>query len=277
MKILGLKNGTLDLSRYTWAHKIGLQGEHLKIYQGDGLNSLNWVSTTEPPKEQPLTWYKIVVDSPPGKEPVGLDMIHMGKGLAWLNGEEIGRYWPRKSSKHDDCVLHCNYRGKFSPNKCSTGCGEPTQRWYHIPLSWFKPSGNVLVIFEETGGDPTQIRFSQRKISGVCAHVSEDHPSFDLNYFQKAGNENFTNKATVQLVCPMNTHISAVKFASFGTPTGNCGSYARGDCHDANSASFVEKVCLHRNDCVLEVRKGNFNTGLCPGTAKSLAVEVVCS
>lgn len=277
VKILGLKNGTLDLSRYTWAHKIGLQGEHLKIYQGDGLNSLNWVSTTEPPKEQPLTWYKIVADSPPGKEPVGLDMIHMGKGLAWLNGEEIGRYWPRKSSKHDDCVLHCNYRGKFSPNKCSTGCGEPTQRWYHIPLSWFKPSGNVLVIFEETGGDPTQIRFSQRKISGVCAHVSEDHPSFDLNYFQKAGNENFTNKATVQLVCPMNTHISAVKFASFGTPTGNCGSYARGDCHDANSASFVEKVCLHRNDCVLEVRKGNFNTGLCPGTAKSLAVEVVCS
>ncbi|XP_027126622.1 beta-galactosidase 10 isoform X1 [Coffea arabica] len=277
VKILGLKNGTLDLSRYTWAHKIGLQGEHLKIYQGDGLNSSNWVSTTEPPKEQPLTWYKIVVDSPPGNEPVGLDVIHMGKGLAWLNGEEIGRYWPRKSSKHEECVLYCNYRGKFSPNKCSTGCGEPTQRWYHIPRSWFKPSGNVLVIFEEKGGDPTQIRFFQRKISVVCAHVSEDHPSFDLNYFQKAGNENLTNKATVQLVCPMNARISAVKFASFGTPTGNCGSYAKGDCHDANSASFIEKVCLHRNDCVLEVGKGNFNTGLCPGRAKRLAVEVVCS
>ena len=72
---------------------------------------------------------QIVVDSPPGNEPVGLDVIHMGKGLAWLNGEEIGRYWPRKSSKHEECVLYCNYRGKFSPNKCSTGCGEPTQRW----------------------------------------------------------------------------------------------------------------------------------------------------
>jgi len=40
------------------------------------------------------------VDPPSGDEPIGLDMIHMGKGLAWLNGEEIGRYWPRKSSIH---------------------------------------------------------------------------------------------------------------------------------------------------------------------------------
>ncbi|KAK9950238.1 hypothetical protein M0R45_005739 [Rubus argutus] len=42
------------------------------------------------------------------------------------------------------CVQECNYRGKFDPDKCNTGCGEPTQRWYHVPRSWFKPSGNVL-------------------------------------------------------------------------------------------------------------------------------------
>lgn len=70
-----------------------------------------------------------VVDAPSGNEPVGLDMLHMGKGLAWLNGESIGIYFPVKSSEHDECVKECNYRGKFSPNKCSTGCGEPTQRW----------------------------------------------------------------------------------------------------------------------------------------------------
>lgn len=54
----------------------------------------------------------------------------MGKGMAWLNGEEIGRYWPRKSSIHDACVQKCDYRGKFRPDKCLTGCGEPSQRWY---------------------------------------------------------------------------------------------------------------------------------------------------
>ena len=71
-----------------------------------------------------------IVDAPPGDEPVGLDMLHMGKGLAWLNGEEIGRYWPRKSEfKSEDCVKECDYRGKFNPDKCDTGCGEPTQRW----------------------------------------------------------------------------------------------------------------------------------------------------
>ncbi|CAI9111681.1 OLC1v1011966C1 [Oldenlandia corymbosa var. corymbosa] len=278
VKILGLKNGTLDLSTYTWAYKMGVQGEQLKIYQLDGTNSVKWGSTSEPPVQQPLTWYKIVVDPPPGNEPVGLDMVHMGKGMAWLNGEEIGRYWPRKSSKHEECVLHCDYRGKFMPDKCSTGCGEPTQRWYHIPRSWFKPSGNVLVFFEEKGGDPTKIRFSRRKMMAACAHISEDHPSYDLENMQKTGNSSSSSGSKIELVCPTNSQISAVNFASFGTPTGTCGSFAKGDCHDPSSVSFVEKVCLNKNKCALEVSQvRNLNLGLCPDTPKRLAVEVICS
>lgn len=179
VKIEGLNNGTMDLSMSRWTYKIGLQGENLSIYKPDGLNSINWVSTSEPQKNQPLTWYKVVVDPPSGDEPVGLDMIHMGKGLAWLNGEEIGRYWPIKSSEHEKCVEECDYRGKFFPDKCLTGCGEPTQRWYHVPRSWFKPSGNILVIFEEKGGDPTKITFSKRKISGLCSLIAEDFPMVD--------------------------------------------------------------------------------------------------
>ncbi|KAJ4715205.1 Beta-galactosidase [Melia azedarach] len=165
--INGFNSGTLDLSTYNWTSKIGLQGEQLGLYKPDSSNNPNWVSTSEPPKDQPLTWYKAVVNQPSGDEPVGLDMLEMGKGLAWLNGEEIGRYWPRKSSVHGKCVQECDYRGKFNPDKCLTGCGEPTQRWYHVPRSWFKPSGNILVIFEEKGGDPTKIRFSRRKVSNT--------------------------------------------------------------------------------------------------------------
>ncbi|KAH9668621.1 Beta-galactosidase 10 [Citrus sinensis] len=115
VKITGFNSGTLDLSTYSWT-------------------------------------YKAVVKQPPGDEPIGLDMLKMGKGLAWLNGEEIGRYWPRKSRKsspHDECVQECDYRGKFNPDKCITGCGEPSQRWYHIPRSWFKPSENILVSLNE--------------------------------------------------------------------------------------------------------------------------------
>ncbi|XP_071722520.1 beta-galactosidase 10 [Rutidosis leptorrhynchoides] len=165
VKIEGLGNGTLELSENSWSYKIGVQGEHLGIYKAESMNTVKWNSTSEPPKMQALTWYKAIVDPPSGTEPIGLDMLHMGKGMAWLNGEEIGRYWPRKSSKHEKCVVECNYRGKFMPDKCFTGCGEPTQRWYHVPRSWFKPSGNILVIFEEKGGDPSKISFARRTVS----------------------------------------------------------------------------------------------------------------
>ncbi|KAG4113735.1 hypothetical protein ERO13_D12G001300v2 [Gossypium hirsutum] len=257
VKIEGLKNGTMDLSMSRWTYKIGLQGEHLSIYKPDGLNSINWV----------------VVDSPSGNEPVGLDMIHMGKGLAWLNGEEIGRYWPIKSSEHEKCVEECDYRGKFFPDKCLTGCGEPTQRWYHVPRSWVKPSGNILVIFEEKGGDPTKITFSKRKISGICSLIAEDFPMVDQAPVRKGG----SGKSAARLKCPKNTLISNVKFASFGNPTGKCGSYSMGECHDPNSTLAVEKVCLGKNECAIELTEENFDKGLCPGTTKRLAIEAVCS
>ncbi|KAF5480543.1 hypothetical protein F2P56_001283 [Juglans regia] len=241
------------------------------------MDNINWLSTPEPPKEQPLTWYKAIVDAPPGDEPIGLDMIHMGKGLAWLNGEEIGRYWPWKSSVHDKCVKECDYRGKFMPDKCFTGCGEPTQRWYHIPRSWFKPSGNILAIFEEKGGDPTKISFSRRKTSGVCAVVAEDYPSFELEPEHENGDVSTKNNAAIFLNCPKNTRISTVKFASFGTPTGTCGSYSKGECHDPKSISVVEKMCLNKSECAIELIEENFSKGLCPDATKKLAVEAVCS
>uniref|UniRef100_A0A2P2KG20 beta-galactosidase n=1 Tax=Rhizophora mucronata TaxID=61149 RepID=A0A2P2KG20_RHIMU len=274
VKIKGFNNGTIDLSKHDWAYKIGLQGEKLSVYKPEGLNRVNWVSTTEPPKHQPLMWYKTVVDAPTGDEPTGLDMLYMGKGLAWLNGEEIGRYWPRKSSTHDKCVQECNYRGKFKPDKCPTGCGEPTQKWYHVPLSWFKPSGNILVIFEEKGGDPTKITFVRRKISSACAFVAEDYPLGDIESLKEAGNG---KKASLHLKCPTHMHISTVKFASFGTPTGTCGSYNEGDCHDPNSIAVVEKVCLNRNECAVEINEENFSKSLCIGRTRKLAVEVACN
>ncbi|XP_010521248.1 PREDICTED: beta-galactosidase 10 [Tarenaya hassleriana] len=168
VRIEGLNNSTLNLSESSWSYKLGVQGEHLGLSKPGNSGAVNWTLTTKPPKKQPLTWYKVLIDQPSGNEPVGLDMLGMGKGMAWLNGEEIGRYWPRKARKNypnDECVKECDYRGKFMPDKCLTGCGEPSQRWYHVPRSWFKPSGNELVIFEERGGDPTKIKLSRRKVT----------------------------------------------------------------------------------------------------------------
>uniref|UniRef100_A0A7N0U170 Beta-galactosidase n=1 Tax=Kalanchoe fedtschenkoi TaxID=63787 RepID=A0A7N0U170_KALFE len=275
--IESLGHGPLNLSTNAWTYKIGLQGESLGIYKAGGSYNSNWMVVSETPKHQPLTWYKALVDAPYGQEPVGLDMLHMGKGLAWLNGEEIGRYWPIKSSRHSACVKECDYRGKFFPDKCFTGCGEPTQRWYHVPRSWFKPSGNVLVIFEEKGGDPTKIKFSRRKITGVCAMVSESYSLSQLKEGQ--GEKDHTNNSieTVHLRCPENMRISDVKFASFGTPTGTCGSYQIGECHDPLSLSVVAKICLQKNECVIELTRQNFGKTTCSSSPRKLAVEVSCA
>ncbi|XP_050232735.1 beta-galactosidase 10 [Mercurialis annua] len=277
VKIIGFNNGTADLSTSNWTYKVGLQGEKLGLHKADAIDTAHWLATSEPPKDQPLMWYKVSVDPPSGDEPVGLDMLHMGKGLAWLNGEEIGRYWPRKSSIHDKCVQECDYRGKFRPDKCLTGCGKPTQRWYHVPRSWFKPSGNILVIFEEKGGDPTKMTFSRRKTSRVCGLVAEDYPMSNHESIENAGSRNYSDRASVHLKCPKNRGISAIHFASFGSPTGTCGSYSHGECHDPKSVSIVEKECLNKNECVVQVTEEKFSKGLCPANVKKLAVEATCS
>ncbi|KAF8411751.1 hypothetical protein HHK36_004309 [Tetracentron sinense] len=40
--------------------QIGLEGEHRNIYRADGINNVKWVSPSKPPKNQPLTWYKVL-------------------------------------------------------------------------------------------------------------------------------------------------------------------------------------------------------------------------
>ncbi|KAJ8477034.1 hypothetical protein OPV22_020761 [Ensete ventricosum] len=166
VKISGLRNGSLDLSKASWAYKIGLEGEHQNIFKADGSHDVWWTTPSDPPKNQPLTWYKVEIAPPQGNEPVALDMQSMGKGQAWLNGKGIGRYWSVTNSAYYKCAKNCDYRGSFSPSKCRTGCGEISQRWYHVPRSWFLPSGrNTLVFLEEKGGDPTKITFARRRVT----------------------------------------------------------------------------------------------------------------
>ncbi|CAL0319742.1 unnamed protein product [Lupinus luteus] len=192
--------------------------------------------------------------------------VAYGKGLAWLNGEEIGRYLHR---------IKCDYRGKFDPYKCDTGCGEPTQKWYHVPRSWFKPSRNILIFFEEKGGDPTKIRFVRPKVSGACALVAEDYPSVRIHSQGDDKVENKKNTPLAHIMCLGDTIISAIKFANFGNPSGTCGSYLKGDCHDQNSNMVVEKACLKKKECAIDLTEENFKTNLCPGLSRKLAVEAV--
>ncbi|CAA0842093.1 Beta-galactosidase 1 [Striga hermonthica] len=159
----GLNEGTRDLTEQSWSYKVGLKGESLNLDTVTGSSSVEWVQGSLLAQKQPLTWYKTTFDALEGNNPLAIDMLSMGKGEVWINGNSIGRYWPAYTAK-GNCGK-CYYAGTFSESKCQSGCGQPSQRWYHIPRSWLKPSGNLLVVFEEWGGDPSSISLVTRTAS----------------------------------------------------------------------------------------------------------------
>ncbi|XAR62546.1 Beta-galactosidase [Bertholletia excelsa] len=157
----GLNEGTRDLTMQKWSYKVGVKGEGLNLHASDGSSSVDWAEGSSLARKKPLTWYKTTFDAPAGDEPLALDMNSMGKGLIWINGESVGRHWPAYVAR-GNCG-DCSYIGTYDQNKCQSNCGQPTQRWYHVPRSWLKPSGNLLVVFEEVGGDPTWISLGSRR------------------------------------------------------------------------------------------------------------------
>ncbi|XP_022991144.1 beta-galactosidase 16-like [Cucurbita maxima] len=135
-RVLGLRTvriGGKDYSAQPWGYKVGLSGESSQIFLGSGSDDTQWSKLDN--SSQPLTWYKTQFDAPPGDDPIALNLGSMGKGAVWVNGLGIGRYWV----------------------SFLTGKGEPSQKWYHVPRSFLKPTGNLLVIFEEETGNPVGI------------------------------------------------------------------------------------------------------------------------
>ncbi|TKY72795.1 Beta-galactosidase protein [Spatholobus suberectus] len=156
----GLNEGTRDLSKQKWSYKVGLKGEALSLHTVSGSSSVEWTRGSLVAKKQPLTWYKTTFSAPAGNDPLALDMSSMGKGEVWINGQSIGRHWPGYIA-HGSCN-QCNYAGYYTDKKCRTNCGQPSQRWYHVPRSWLNSGGNILVVFEEWGGDPNGIALVKR-------------------------------------------------------------------------------------------------------------------
>ncbi|KAK9153441.1 hypothetical protein Sjap_000921 [Stephania japonica] len=274
VKLKGTKNGTdIDLSSNSWTYQIGLKGEDLGLSDG---SSSQWVSNSALPKNQPLMWYKTTFDVPAGSNPIALDMTGLGKGEAWVNGQSIGRYWPTNIAPQSGCSDSCNFRGPFSSSKCLKNCGKPSQKLYHVPRSWTKPSGNTLVLFEEIGGDPMLISFGTREQGSLCSHVSESHPS-PVDMWDSYVKTGIKSGPVLQLECPLpNQTISSIKFASFGTPLGACGTYSHGRCSSPRALAIVQKACVGSKSCRIGVSAEEFGDP-CKGVAKSLAVEATCA
>ncbi|CAK9134958.1 unnamed protein product [Ilex paraguariensis] len=239
VSLKGLNEGTRDLTRHKWSYKVGLKGEALSLHTISGSSSVEWVEGSLVAQNQPLTWYKTSFNAPRGDDPLALDMSSMGKGQIWINGKGIGRHWPGYIA-HGSCS-DCWYAGTYDEKKCQSNCGEPSQRWYHVPRSWLKPGGNLLVVFEEWGGNPTQISLVRRTTERVCVDIFEEQPT-PQNWNMLSSRKVNSRQPKAHLWCAPGQKISKIQFASYGMPQGTYGSFKEGSCHAHKSYVAVEKV-----------------------------------
>lgn len=277
IKLTGFKNGDIDLSNLSWTYQVGLKGEFLKVYSTGDNEKFEWSELAVDATPSTFTWYKTFFHAPSGVDPVALDLGSMGKGQAWVNGHHIGRYWTVVSPK-DGCGS-CDYRGAYSSGKCRTNCGNPTQTWYHVPRAWLEASNNLLVVFEETGGNPFEISVKLRSAKVICAQVSESHypPLRKWSRADLTGGNISRNDMTpeMHLKCQDGHIMSSIEFASYGTPNGSCQKFSRGNCHASNSSSVVTEACQGKNKCDIAISNAVFGDP-CRGVMKTLAVEARC-
>ncbi|KAK7251637.1 hypothetical protein RIF29_35004 [Crotalaria pallida] len=242
-----------NITDYIWDYKIGLHGEH-NSYE----NSVTGWLSEGLPTHSALVWYKTMFKPPIGNDPVVVDLIGLGKGHAWVNGKSIGRYWPKYHADEDGCFAKCDYRGSYNSNKCLSKCGKPSQRWYHVPRSFLREDDqNTLVLLEEIGGHPYDVKFSTVTVGKICANAYE-------------GN-------TLELACHDNQVISEIRFASFGLPEGECGYFQRGYCESPNALSVLKSQCLGKDKCSIQVSEKVLGpTGCRVPQSRRFAVDALC-
>uniref|UniRef100_A0A0A9EQS0 beta-galactosidase n=1 Tax=Arundo donax TaxID=35708 RepID=A0A0A9EQS0_ARUDO len=257
--------------------QIGLKGEFSMFYAPEKQGCSEWSGMQNDDIQSPFTWYKTMFDAPKGPDPVAIGLGSMGKGQAWVNGHLIGRYWSLVASK-SGCPSSCNYAGAYSESKCQSNCGMPTQSWYHIPREWLQEAGNLLVLFEETGGDPSQISLEVHYTKTICSKISETYYP-PLSAWSRVANGRASVNAVapeLHLQCDDGHTISKITFASYGTPSGGCQNFSLGMCHASGTLDLVTQACIGKSKCAISVTNDVFGDP-CPRVVKDLAVEAECS
>jgi hypothetical protein len=84
------------------------------------------------------------------------------------------------------------------------------------------------------------------------------------------------NPKTANINCPKKGIVTAVVFASYGLPTGKCGSFAKDGCHAGSSQKVVEDACLGKETCAIKADNATFGDP-CAGKDKFLFIEVECT
>jgi hypothetical protein len=85
-----------------------------------------------------------------------------------------------------------------------------------------------------------------------------------------------SDNGTLTLACPPSQSITAINFASYGTPTGSCGAYSvNSSCNATTSVSDLQSACIGNNSCSVGANNTTFGDP-CPGTVKSFDAQATC-
>jgi len=116
-------------------------------------------------------------------------------------------------------------------------------------------------------------------LGGVAFRVGSGSYSFAISGTSSLPKEHTIVCASAEqgqklmLTCPKGKLITRVKFASFGTGhSEQCGELNEEHCTIGSSKYIVERQCLGKRSCVVDVESDNFGTGtddLCPGPKKT--------
>jgi hypothetical protein len=84
------------------------------------------------------------------------------------------------------------------------------------------------------------------------------------------------NLSTLTMFCATGV-INNILFASYGTPSGTCGSWAvNASCNAKNSRAVVEAACLGKASCSIDANTPTFGDP-CLDVVKHLVIEATCS
>ena len=196
--------------------------------------------------------------APAGEDAVVVDLAGLNKGVVYVNGHNLGRYWSSYVAGNMDGCHRCDYRGTYktwdNQEKCLTGCGETGQRFYHVPRSFLNAGGlNAILLFEEAGGDPTRVNFRTVAVGPVCVDAEKGD--------------------AITLACAHGGAISSVDVASFGAVKGQCGAY-HGGCESKAAMEALSAACVGKESCTVQYTDDLDSAG-CEG-AGVLTVQATC-
>uniref|UniRef100_A0ACD5Z522 Uncharacterized protein n=1 Tax=Avena sativa TaxID=4498 RepID=A0ACD5Z522_AVESA len=255
VKLVRADGSAIDLSHNTWTYKTGLYGESIQIHLDKP--DLEWTFPRTVPVNRPFSWYKAIFHTPAGKDAVVVDLAGLNKGMVYVNGHNLGRYWTSYIAGDMDGCHRCDYRGEYktwgNQEKCLTGCHEIGQRFYHVPRSFLNTGGlNTIVLFEEAGGDPTKVNFRTVKVGPVCVDAEKGD--------------------AITLSCAHGGTISSIDVASFGLG-GQCGAY-EGGCESKAAMEALSAACIGKESCTVSYTD-DFQSSGCEGSSV-LTVQATC-